>query len=510
MPYIFGGLWTWTWGIIAVFVALYLLSNEVISELIGGLCNNLTGETARRNEARRQFNEELLAGRHPSEDVLALVSGTSFHPPLPEAVRKRVQWHASTYHEAVACVRAEMQVSEERASSIGDHKAVAEAFAQLVKNCDTPWKELIRLRKAMRGSFDIEPWPFPERVFCSVGEILRIVAEAHGSVPPRLASLLQAVVAQLRPTAYVDLKSWTEALRSEHEPLSLPVELHLLRFYDAMDGNNLARKSALSYWALIVAAGRCCEDSRPTTIIKAQYLELLRPFLTDGSGTSSDEFSGDGNKDRNSAGSHSSSSSSGGANGNQSALFKSYEILGVASEATDEEVKSAYRDLAKIWHPDRFSEKDARLREKAAGKFREAQEAYEFITKSRVGTSPPPPKRPTASTDSHSPDEEIDYVKRKINECRQDIEAFLVSLKAGHASSGDWKDMLQRQDEAARQSREVLARIRRSAPNAALSSIGQKIVILETRTARLRDLYEWASEDEMMALTVLPDGSLVP
>jgi hypothetical protein len=101
-------------------------------------------------------------------------------------------------------------------------------------------------------------------------------------------------------------------------------------------------------------------------------------------------------------------------------------------------------------------------------------------------------------------------VKHKIDECRGDIQSFLVSLKAGHASSGDWTEMLQRQDEAARQLREVLARIRRSAPNASLSSLGQKLVILETRTARLRDLYEWASEDEMMALTVLPDGSLVP
>ena len=32
-----------------------------------------------------------------------------------------------------------------------------------------------------------------------------------------------------------------------------------------------------------------------------------------------------------------------------------YEILGVNMEASEQEIKEAYKNLVKVWHPDRFS-----------------------------------------------------------------------------------------------------------------------------------------------------------
>jgi len=51
-----------------------------------------------------------------------------------------------------------------------------------------------------------------------------------------------------------------------------------------------------------------------------------------------------------------------------------YEVLGVSKTATDQEIKSAFRKLAKKYHPDVSKEPDA------AEKFKEAQEAYAVLS----------------------------------------------------------------------------------------------------------------------------------
>ena len=63
------------------------------------------------------------------------------------------------------------------------------------------------------------------------------------------------------------------------------------------------------------------------------------------------------------------------------ALAKAYAILGLQPNATAEEVKQAYRNMAKKYHPDRVITEDAAIKKGAEEKFKQVQEAYELISK---------------------------------------------------------------------------------------------------------------------------------
>lgn len=58
-----------------------------------------------------------------------------------------------------------------------------------------------------------------------------------------------------------------------------------------------------------------------------------------------------------------------------------YKVLGVSPSASDEEVKSAYRQLAKKYHPDRYRGHD--LQDLASEKLKQINEAYDIIQKER-------------------------------------------------------------------------------------------------------------------------------
>lgn len=58
-----------------------------------------------------------------------------------------------------------------------------------------------------------------------------------------------------------------------------------------------------------------------------------------------------------------------------------YKVLGVSPSATDEEIKDAYRKLAKKYHPDQYA--DSPLAELADEKMKEINEAYDTIVSQR-------------------------------------------------------------------------------------------------------------------------------
>ncbi len=60
-----------------------------------------------------------------------------------------------------------------------------------------------------------------------------------------------------------------------------------------------------------------------------------------------------------------------------------YKVLGVSPNASNDEVKKAYRELSRKYHPDSYV--DNPLSDLAEDKFKEVQEAYDQIMKQREG-----------------------------------------------------------------------------------------------------------------------------
>jgi hypothetical protein len=79
------------------------------------------------------------------------------------------------------------------------------------------------------------------------------------------------------------------------------------------------------------------------------------------------------------------------------------KTLGLKSTATPDEIRQAYRDLVKVWHPDRFGN-DARVRAKAEEQLKAINAAFHALECSGFGSHepaaaprPPSPERPPVS-----------------------------------------------------------------------------------------------------------------
>ena len=75
-------------------------------------------------------------------------------------------------------------------------------------------------------------------------------------------------------------------------------------------------------------------------------------------------------------------------------MIDPYSILGISRDASDEEVKKAYRKMSRKYHPD--ANIDNPNKEQAEEKFKQVQQAYEQIMKERA---PAPPESPGAHRD---------------------------------------------------------------------------------------------------------------
>ncbi|KAM3326413.1 dnaJ subfamily B member 7 [Capsicum chacoense] len=60
-----------------------------------------------------------------------------------------------------------------------------------------------------------------------------------------------------------------------------------------------------------------------------------------------------------------------------------YDVLGICKQASDSEIRCAYRKLALKWHPDRWMKKDPCIRGEAKHRFQQVQEAYSVLSDKR-------------------------------------------------------------------------------------------------------------------------------
>lgn len=115
-----------------------------------------------------------------------------------------------------------------------------------------------------------------------------------------------------------------------------------------------------------------------------------------------------------------------------------YKVLGVSPNATEAQIKEAYRELAKKYHPDKYV--DNPLADLAAEKMREINEAYDYLMKNknqnnRTGGSYSNSyggyNYNNTSSNSNNP---LNHIRKMVNENRLDeAEAALNSVSVRNA-----------------------------------------------------------------------------
>jgi hypothetical protein len=80
-------------------------------------------------------------------------------------------------------------------------------------------------------------------------------------------------------------------------------------------------------------------------------------------------------------------------------LQRAYRVLGLPRGAAPDDVHAAYRDLAQVWHPDRFTHNE-RLRAKADRNFQRINEAYALLKDVQPSADAPPASAVTATLDT--------------------------------------------------------------------------------------------------------------
>lgn len=120
-----------------------------------------------------------------------------------------------------------------------------------------------------------------------------------------------------------------------------------------------------------------------------------------------------------------------------------YEILGVSQNASDEEIKKAYRELVKKYHPDNYANNP--LADLADEKMKEINEAYDTIQKQREsGYAYAYQSSDTSSGDSTSYGGSGQYnaVRQLINQGRFDEAEMILKQTAPAGRNAEWNFLM--------------------------------------------------------------------
>lgn len=317
--------------------------------------------------AELEFERDILRNRLPSEAVLDTLakrtSGTNDWIPVSlwQKLGKETRWLS-----AVHVVRRWREVEAERHSTVHEYEQVANRFKDLYPNLGLAWEQLKRTAEAIHPDGEIVS--LITTIRCEVSQILMTIVVASGNDLVSSARIYQAIFARLTPDDYLTLEDCTKFLsRLNREPLGLSPTLDLLRSFDKLSGNDLASHLADAYAQLVILACGCPPRSFAVEAVKAQYLELLKPYVL------ASEIFDQGWPTRSNL---------------CEECRKSCNLLGVRREATREEVKVAFRDLAKVWHPDRFAATNERVRLKAEVQMQAINQAFTHLEAHKTEDDP--------------------------------------------------------------------------------------------------------------------------
>ena len=111
-----------------------------------------------------------------------------------------------------------------------------------------------------------------------------------------------------------------------------------------------------------------------------------------------------------------------------------YKILGVSTDATDAEIKKAYRDLAKKYHPDNYVNNP--LADLASEKMKQINDAYDTITKERAKGNSGGENRNYYKSSNYS-ESEI-RIRKLVNEGRISEAEILLDRVPENERGAEW------------------------------------------------------------------------
>ncbi|MCB2287239.1 J domain-containing protein [Clostridium algidicarnis] len=112
-----------------------------------------------------------------------------------------------------------------------------------------------------------------------------------------------------------------------------------------------------------------------------------------------------------------------------------YKILGIKENATDEEIKLAYRELAKKYHPDQYGNNP--LKDLAEDKMREINEAYNYLLKDSKNNNS---KQNYSNENYNSEYNNFNEVRMYIQ--RGDISSAERALNNLNVRNGEWNYLM--------------------------------------------------------------------
>ncbi len=113
-----------------------------------------------------------------------------------------------------------------------------------------------------------------------------------------------------------------------------------------------------------------------------------------------------------------------------------YEILGVSENASDEEIKKAYRKLAKQYHPDNYV--DNPLKDLAAEKMKSINDAYDSIQKMRASGGSQGVFYGSSSANQYGGETVYTRIRRLINSNRINEAETVLGGIAQNERNAEW------------------------------------------------------------------------